>query len=76
MRPFLIPDFLEDVMPALNICADDLAGADLDELQGLRKVHAELEALMDSVQRQAGDDRTGAHLVFGSNDCSTAPAIS
>ena len=53
------PDFPEDVMPALNICADDLAGADLDELQALRKVHAELEALMDSVQRQADDDGTG-----------------
>ena len=52
------PDFPEDVMPALNICADDLAASDLDELQALRKVHAELEALMDSVQRQADDDRT------------------
>ena len=52
------PNFPEDVMPALNICADDLAASDLDELQALRKVHAELEALMDSVQRQADDDRT------------------
>ena len=88
------PGFPGGMMPALGICADDLAGVDLGELQrqagqllalhqrralppflpaggehvlecvaecrpGLCLSHAELEALMDSVQRQADDDRTG-----------------
>ena len=53
------PDAPEDVMRALITCGDDLSGGDLDELQALRKVLAELEALMDKVQRQAHDDGTG-----------------
>ena len=46
----------------------------LDELQAIRNVHVWLETVMDSVQRQAGDDGAGAHVVVGSNVCSIAPA--
>ena len=46
------PEFLEDV-----IGVDDLAGADLDERQTLRKVRADLEALLESVRQGAMNDQ-------------------
>ena len=51
------PEFPEDVMPLLNVCDDDLAGAVLDERLTLRKVHAELEALLERTRQGASADK-------------------
>lgn len=37
------PEHPEEALPPLSVCADELTSGDLDELQALRKVHAELE---------------------------------
>ncbi|CAK0803316.1 unnamed protein product [Prorocentrum cordatum] len=47
------PDFPAEALPAMSFCADAATGGDLDELQAIRKVHGELEALQDSMREEA-----------------------
>ncbi len=38
-------DFPEHALSAMHFCTDHVTSGDLDEVQAIRKVHAELEAL-------------------------------
>ena len=49
------PEYLPDVLPPMHFCADELGSADLDELQAVRKVHAELQALQEAVAKDVSD---------------------
>lgn len=49
-------DHPEEAMPPMHVCADELTGGDLDELQALRRVHADLEKLQDQVRADAESD--------------------
>ena len=50
------PDFPEVALPAMHFCADLGTNADVDEIQKVRKVHAELEELQRMVAESAKDD--------------------
>ncbi len=45
------PEHPEEMMPAMHVCADELASADLDELQAIRKVRVELEQLQEAIRQ-------------------------
>ena len=45
------PEHPEEMMPAMHVCADELTSGDLDELQAIRKVHAELEELQEAIRK-------------------------
>ncbi|CAK0852500.1 unnamed protein product, partial [Prorocentrum cordatum] len=58
------PDFPAEALPAMSFCADATSSGDLDELQTVRKVHAELEALQDSMREEAsGNGRPRRRLI-------------
>ena len=58
------PDFPAEALPAMSFCADAATGGDLDELQAVRKVHAELEALQNSMREEAsGNGRPRRRLI-------------
>ena len=58
------PDFPAEALPAMSFCADATSSGDLDELQAVRKVHAELEALQDSMREEAsGNGRPRRRLI-------------
>jgi len=44
-------DHPEAALPPMHVCADELTSGDLDELQALRKVHAELEKLQEQARK-------------------------
>ena len=46
----------EEAMPPMHVCADELNSADLDELQAMRKVYAELEKLQEQARADAEAD--------------------
>ena len=46
----------EAALPAMHVCADTLTSGDLDELQAVRKVHAELEKLQEQARADAASD--------------------
>ena len=50
------PEHPEAMMPAMHVCADELASGDLDELQAIRKVHAELEELQEAIRKDMEAD--------------------
>ena len=50
------PEHPAAALPPMHICADELTGGDLDELQAIRKVHRELETLQKQVQADADAD--------------------
>ena len=52
------PEFPPEALPAMSFCADSVNSGDLDELQAVRKVHAELEALQESVRKEATEGVT------------------
>jgi len=73
-----LPDeeFPQNVLPTMHFAADDLTSGDMDELQAIRKVHAELaelqKALADQVQQDVSEGavarsrvRTLQHAVQG-----------
>ena len=45
------PEHPEEMMPAMHVCADELASGDLDELQAIRKVRVELEQLQEAIRQ-------------------------
>ena len=49
-------DHPEEAMPPMHVCADELTSGDLDELQALRKVYAELEKLQEQARSDAEAD--------------------
>jgi len=51
-----VEDFPENAMPTMHFCADALSSGDLDELQALRKVHAELAELQKALAEQVHED--------------------
>ena len=51
------PEYPSDVLPAMHFCADELGSADLDELQAVREVHAELQALQEAVAKDVEEDK-------------------
>ena len=55
------PEFPEEALPAMSFCADSLAGGDLDELQAIRRVHADLEKLQETVRSEAEAASSGGH---------------
>ena len=53
-----LPDeeFPADTLPPMHFCADELNSGDLDELQAIRRVHAELEKLQEDVRKDVEAD--------------------
>jgi hypothetical protein len=52
------PEYPADILPAMHFCADELGSADLDELQAVRRVQAELQALQEAVAKDVSVDFT------------------
>ena len=54
-----LPDeeFPEEVMPPMRFCADELTSADIDELQAIYKIKAELESMEQQVRKNLEEDR-------------------
>ena len=53
-----LPDeeFPEEALPTMHFCADELTSGDLDELQAIYKVKAEMEAMEKALQKEIEDD--------------------
>ena len=53
-----LPDeeFPADALPTMHFCADELTSGDLDDLQAIYKVRAEMEAIQETLQKEYEDD--------------------
>ena len=56
-----LPDeeFPEAALPTMNFCADSLTSGDMDEIQAIRKVYAEMEELRKAVVEDAAGEAEG-----------------
>ena len=70
MKKMGLPDeeFPEEALPPMHFCADEVTSGNMDELQAIRKVHAELGELRDAAVADARADaaaqRPARHRVY------------